>query len=862
MTVVSLSVEEAARRLAATGTNQIRVRPSMPVRARVAAQLRDPLVLVLLAACFLTLATGDLADAAVIALVVVANTTVGVVQEVRADQAVAALAAMTAPTVRVRRGGVEQPVPSADLVPGDIVLLGEGDVVPADGEVVEAASLLVDESALTGESVPVGHRPRHQDAAGEDVSAGTVVVKGRAVIEVSRTGTHSALGRIAALTDVRPGPTPLQLRMAQLGRVLAVTAVALCTVVLVLGLAHGEPTELMVVTAISLAVAAVPESLPAVVAIALAMGARRMATRHAIVRRLPAVETLGSVTVLATDKTGTLTQGVMLVEELVTPSGPVHVSAAGEPTATFLRHGQPVRTEEPELRRLLEAAVLCNDARLPNRQADSRVAGFGDPTEVALLLVAARAGLTREGLVIGYPRVGEQPFDSVAQEMTTVHAIADRPGVFRVVRKGAPEALARRHRARSDKQDWDEALRRTADLAARGHRVLAIEAADVHDAAANANQPLVLLGLVAMLDPAKPAASKTIAACREAGIVPVLVTGDHPATAFAIAQRVGVVMAGEADDPGIVATGDEIAAGEIRDLTVPRVFARTPPEQKLDIIRAWQDRGSVVAMTGDGVNDGPALRRADIGVAMGYRGTEVAKQAADMVLADDELTTVQAAVEEGRRVYDNIRRFLVFGLAGGAAEILVMLVGPFTGLVVPLVAAQILWVNLLTHGLTGVAMGAEPVEEGVMRRPPRPPAQSVLGSGLWQRVLLVGAVIAASSLLLGILAQQADRPWQSMLFLALTCMQLGAACGLRPVLVTRVNPGLPVAVMVSFILALAGIYVPVLQDLLSLRALPPGDLVLATATGLVGWAAVRITQPAHARPGASIRAQAVSSSPS
>jgi Ca2+-transporting ATPase len=345
-----------------------------------------------------------------------------------------------------------------------------------------------------------------------------------------------------------------------------------------------------------------------------------------------------------------------------------------------------------------------------------------------------------------------------------------------------------------------------------------------------------------MNDPAKPAARSTIEDCRTAGIVPVLITGDHPATARAVAHRVGVLTSEEADRESSVVTGPQIATGQIADLTLPRVFARTSPKQKLDIVQAWQDRGAVVAMTGDGVNDGPALQRADIGVAMGHRGTEVARQAADLVLADDDLATVVAAVQEGRRVYANIRLFLVFGLSGGAAEILIMLLGPSIGLVVPLMAAQILWINLLTHGITGVAIGAEPASPDAMNRPPRPPAQSVLGDGLWQRVVVVSVLLSASTLTLGIWAHHEGRAWQTMIFLALTCLQLGVALGLRPVQLTKQNPLLPAAVAGSFLLALAGVYLPVLQDLLGTSPLPAANLALAVGTGALGWLAARVTR--------------------
>ncbi len=837
MSVSGLTSREAALRLAQVGPNAVPSRRRTPVGLRVLTQLRDPLMLTLLAACVLTVATGDIADTVVIACVVVANTTAGVVQEVRADRAVSALQEMVVPSVRVRRDGRERPVPSPELVPGDVVLLAEGDIVPADGEVIEGSSLLVDESALTGESVPVAHRGRLGDEPGDELSGGTVIVRGRAVVSLTQTGARSALGRIAALTDVRPGPTPLQRRMAQLGRMLATVAVSLSALVLVLGLLRGEPTELMLVTAISLSVAAVPESLPAVVALSLAMGARRMASRRAIVRRLPAVETLGSVTVLATDKTGTLTQARMVVEELWTPVASYRVSTGRDGAGAFSLDGREIEpSAHPDLLRLLEAVVLCNDARLATGPKDGDRAGLGDPTEVALLVAAAHAGLTRADLERRSPRVAEVPFDSETKHMTTIHATAGSTDPVYVVRKGSPEVLAGPagradavHRA---------ALQEAEALAGRGFRVLAVQAGPWEDC----QRPPVLLGLVAMDDPAKPAAVGTVAACRQAGIVPVLITGDHRATAVEVATRVGILTREEASAAGAVATGDQIARGEVADLTRPRVFARTRPEQKLDIVAAWQARGAVVAMTGDGVNDGPALRRADIGVAMGHRGTEVARQAADMVLADDELATLEHAVEEGRRVYDNIRRFLVFGLSGGAAEILLMLLGPLVGLAVPLLAAQILWVNLLTHGLTGVAIGAEPAEGDVMHRPPRPPEESVIGSGLWQRVLVMAAVMVLACIGVGLWAQSDGRPWQTIVFLALTCMQLGVALGLRQRLLTRENPGMLVAVVGSLALALAGVYLPVLQELLTLHSLSAGEAGLALAGGGVGWVAVRATR--------------------
>ena len=805
-------------------------------------QLRDPLIVVLLAACALTLATGDLTDAAVIGIVVLVNTTVGVFEEIRADRAITALAQLNAPSVRVRRDGVELALPSAQLVPGDIVALAEGDIVPADCDLLEASSLLIDESALTGESAAVGKSADHVERSRQTLSSGTVVVKGRALAKVTGTGASSALGQIAALLDSRVQTTPLQKRLAGLGRTLALTAIGLCGLVLVLGLARGQSLELMAITAISLAVAAVPESLPAVVTLSLALGARRMAARNAVVRRLPAVETLGSVTVLATDKTGTLTQAKMVVEELWTRRRSVEVSGDGYlPAGRFLSQGTLLDLEAaPDVLDLLRACVLCNDAALVAPvEPDAEWKGLGDPTEVALLTLGAKAGLLPEKLEVEYPRVAEVAFDSVAQQMTTVHDVGD--GSLLVISKGSVEALHERHGHGTHEVEWRDVLGHAAELASLGFRVLAVTAGNAATSAGWEHAKHRVLGLVAMNDPVKPAAQSTVAHCRRAGILPVLITGDHPATALAMAQRVGILDAREARSPDAVATGAEIAAGEVDDLTRVRVFARTSPEQKLDIVQAWRDRGDVVAMTGDGVNDGPALHRSDIGVAMGHRGTEVARQAADLVLADDELGTVVAAVEEGRRVYANIRLFLVFGLSGGAAEILVMLFGPLAGLGVPLLAAQILWINLLTHGVTGVALGAEPVEPGLMERPPRPPDQSVLGDGLWQRVLAVAAVLSVTTLGLGFWAHGSGREWQTMIFVALVSAQLGVALGLRPKQVTRENPLLLAAVAGSFAMAVAGVYLPVFQTFLGTVALPAGDLAVAVCAAVVGWCAVQLT---------------------
>jgi Ca2+-transporting ATPase len=796
-----LSAGEARAALANVGRNEVAGPGPSPLWRRVLEQVRDPLILVLLAATALTLATGDLTDAVIIVVVVVVNTTVGVAQELRADRAIAALSALTAPVAHVRRDGAVADVPAAEVVPGDIVLLGEGDIVPADATLLEAAQLLVDESALTGESDAVTKSVR----ADPSLSAGTVVVRGRATAAISATGSASALGRIAMLVGKRPPPTPLQRRLTQLGRWLALGAAGCAAVVFVVGLSRGQDVELMAVTAASLVVAAVPESLPAVVTLALALGARRMARHHAIVRRLPAVETLGSVTVVATDKTGTLTEGRMAVAWLWTP-------VTGRSKA-----GSGVTSAEAAL---LRAAALCNDARLTavvgKDPADWE--GIGDPTETALLRAAAQAGWHRDLLEDALPRTAERPFESIRRTMTTVHAVVN--GHLLVV-KGAPDTVIDEHRLTDDAKVVAAARAEADALSADAFRVLAIAEGDVVQPIPEMELdrvPLHLLGLVALADPVRASAGDTFREFRHAGIRPVVITGDHPETAVAVARRAGLETRMGVD-----------------------LHARATPEQKLQIIDAMRREGAIVAMTGDGVNDAPALRRADIGVAMGVRGTEVARQAADLVLADDELHTLVVAVEEGRRAYDNVRRFLLFGLAGGVAELGVMVFGPLFGMTLPLLPAQILWINLLTHGLPGVAMGAEPADPDVLLRPPRPASEPILGAGLWRRILVSSFVTTVLTLTVGAWLKHGGGEWRTSTFLTLGALQFGVAAGVRARLFTRRNVLLPAAIALSAALMVLAVYVPLLQDLLGTHAVPALRLAELAALAIAAFATVRLT---------------------
>jgi Ca2+-transporting ATPase len=811
---VGLSGREAAARLQEYGRNEVRTggRTSLPVRVLV--QLRDPLILVLLAAAVLTSWTGDIKDTAVIAIVVLANTAVGVAQEVRADRAIAALRKLAAPCARVTRDGGELQVPATEVVPGDLVQLQAGDIVPADGSLCDAKALQLDESALTGESVPVD-----KDGAGV-VFAGTVVTRGRGAAVITATGPSSTLGKIAKLLAAGgPALTPLQRRLAGLGRSLAAVAVVLCSLFLALGLARGEPVEITLVAAASLVVAAVPESLPAVATLALALGAHRMAARNAIVRRLPAVETLGSVDLLATDKTGTLTEGRMAVERIWIPETGEIAPPYGRATGA--------------LAELITAVVLNNDTVM--NAADHTL--LGDPTEIGLLSMAAAASVEPQNTRAAAPRVAEFPFDAARRRMTTVHATA---GGLLVLCKGAPDSVLDGVVSEPTMRlgDAHAAARR---LSESGLRVLAVGSAlrtTVPADAAEAENGLWLLGLVGLADPPRAAAAEAVRACLAAGIRTVLVTGDHPATARAIATRVGI----ESGPAAVAVTGDELEAGAVPNPERVSVYARTSPRQKLDLIDTWQRQGRVVAMTGDGVNDGPALRKADIGIAMGRRGTEVAKQAADLVLADDDLSTLVIAVREGRRVYANVRRFLRYAMAGGTAEILVMLLGPFVGIPLPLLPGQILWVNLMTHGLPGVAFGAEPAEPGALERPPRAATERILADGLWQRILRLGAVIGAVTLGAAVWADSAGYPVQTTAFLTLGLMQLGSALALRVRLPEhRVgNPFLLVAVAVAIALQLGAVYAPPAQDLLGTRPLTGVGLAVPLAASLCGYLTVRI----------------------
>ncbi len=838
-----LGESDAALRLQRHGRNEL-LAAERPTPARLLArQFVNTMVLILAVAGVVTYLVGDRTDSVVIAVIVVLNAVAGFVQEYRAERAMDELTELTSDAAVVVRAGTARDVPATELVPGDVVRLVAGDVVPADVRLVHTAGLRVAEAALTGESEPVD-KSVHALAADtgfvgdrENMAyKGTAIVDGRGEAVVVATGMATELGSIAAMLTSGRITTPLQRRLASLGHRLAIVAIGLCVVVFTAGVARGEPASTMLVTAVSLAVAAIPEGLPAVVTVALALGARRMARQRALIRRLPAVETLGAVTVICTDKTGTLTQNRMAVERVWTASAIHGIEGDGySPSGRVTVDGVADRPPDPDLASAGRIAAACNDAAI--HETDDGWVAVGDPTEGALLTMAHRVGST--GVVPA--RVAEIPFDPGRRRMATVHDGPD--GTFWIAVKGALDALVP---LLAGDAPVDEVVAAGDALAADGYRVLALAErtiAGVPADLADVERDLRLVALVGISDPLRPGVAGAVATCGAAGVATVMITGDHPRTAGAIGRRLGLVTSDAA-----VMTGQEVDELDDDALTERvedvRVFARSSPAQKLRIVDAWRRRGAVVAMTGDGVNDAPALQRADIGIAMGRSGTGVSREAADMVLADDNFVTIVSAVHEGRRIFDNLRRFVRYLLTTNSSEVWVMLAGPFLGLPLPLTAAQILWINLVTDGLPAVALGLEPAEPDTMRRPPRSPRTSILSGGLWQQSVVVGLLMAGIVLPLELFAEARDWPWRTMGFTTLALLQLGNALSVRSetrslrAVGLRSNPVLVLAVIVSMVAQLATVYVPFLQEAFDTEPLTALHLAVVIPLSTVTFFAV------------------------
>jgi Ca2+-transporting ATPase len=848
------------RRQAEYGPNELTESATTSKLTLIWQQISSVMVLILIGAAVLSLLLGKYLEAGAIGAIVVLFAALGFIQEYRAEQAIAALKRMAVPSARVTRGGRMVSVPVGELVPGDVVHLDAGTVVPADVRMIEVASLRIEEAALTGESEPIDKQVEEIDeddlALGDRLCmgySGTQVAAGRGVAVVVGTGMRTELGKIAALLQgVKADETPLQRRLDRVGKQLALIGIAVAVAVVIMGAISGEDAADLVLTAISVAVAVIPEGLPAVVTFTLAIGAQRMLRRQALIRKLPAVETLGSVTVICSDKTGTLTQNKMTVTVLDVADHEVRFDGDG----TVGVDGAPSAVPAA-----LVAGLLCNDGAV-DVDEQGNIGWIGDPTETALLQAAQVAGFDVAAFRERMPRIDERPFDSTRKRMSTVHGAIggavrelsalpqDVPLAFV---KGAVDGLLQHatavwsHDAAVPFDDgWRERiLAANEKLASNGMRVLGIAFRTMDADDADPESDLTLLGLVGIIDPPRPEVRDAVAVCRSAGIRPVMITGDHPLTALAIATDLGIadtdrVLVGAELDH----LSDEEFSAAARDVSV---FARVSPEHKLRIVGALQEQHQVVAMTGDGVNDAPALKRADIGVAMGITGTDVSKEAADMVLRDDNFATIVAAVEEGRVIYDNLRRFVSYAVAGNLGKIIVMLGWPIPFLVagsdgataIAFLPLQLLWLNLMTDGLLGLSMGVEPAEKRVMQRPPHSPSDGLWANGLGQRTAWVGMVIGIVTLGLGFAyyASDGDGPWQTIMFTTLALMQIGQAFATRSSIESLRTIGwntnrvmLGIAALV-FALQLLLVLTP-LRGLLDLQSLSGADIAVCIVAGI------------------------------
>ncbi len=911
-----LSDDEAGVRLARFGRNELAAEPPVPAWRRFLAQFQDVLVVLLLVATAISaglwIFEGGEAlpyEAIAILAVVLLNATMGYIQEARAESAVAALRALSADDAIAIRGGERRRVPAAELVPGDLVLVEEGDTIPADARLLESAALQTAEAALTGESLPVSKDPAPLTLA--DVAlgdrhnmlfSGTVATYGRGRAIVTATGARTEMGRIAGLLRTTPEePTPLQRDLDRTGKllggvVIVIAVVMIVTIVVVEQVRHLAGIVEVMILGVALAVAAVPEGLPAVVTAVLSLGVQRMARRHAIVRHLAAVETLGSASVIASDKTGTLTRNEMTVRAVITASGRVAFGGSGyAPEGAVSREDGGI-VEGPlrvELERALAAADRANNATV--RQREGRWTVQGDPTEGALLVAARKAGLRADVLDARLPRVGEVPFSSQRKLMSTIHRDTGKEGRGVVFTKGAPDVLL----GRCDREIVGDSVRvltpERREEIGRANEALAGEALRTlgvavrwlpEDALAGAGggphehfeRELAFAGLIGMIDPPRAEAKESVARAKGAGIRPLMITGDHPRTAAVIAAELGI------STDGRTLTGAQLeqltddaldrAVGEVS------VYARVDPEHKLRIVRALQRGGAVVAMTGDGVNDAPALKTADIGVAMGLSGTDVSREAADIVLADDDFATIVAAVEEGRAIFANIRKFLRYLLSSNIGEVLTMFFGVVLAdriglvadrgtVVLPLLAAQILWINLVTDGAPALALGVDPADEGLMLRPPRPAAEGVITPRMWRGIFFVGVVMAAGTLFVldaalpgGLVEGTGDlRYAQTMAFTTLMLAQLFNTLNARSDERSAfahlfANRRLWAGIALSLVLQAVVLYVPAMQRAFGTVGLEGTDwLRCAAVASAVLWlreagklVARRRAAPAVARP--------------
>lgn len=821
---------EAEERLERNGPNQLEEAKRKSVWQILLAQFRDLMILILLGAAVVSGIVGEWTDGLVILVIVLLNAGIGFLQEFRAEKAMQALKQMAVTNSKVWRDGQIQSVPSTQLVTGDKVQLETGNIVPADIRLTESVQLKMEEAALTGESVPVDKIVAALQTDDLPVGdqrnmafKGTLVSAGRGAGIVVATGMQTQLGSIARMLQEEDVQTPLQKRMAVFGRNLSLLVLFLCIVFLVTGWLRGEPLVRLFLTSISLAVAAIPEALPAVISISLALAARRMIRRQTLVRKLPAVETLGSVTYICTDKTGTLTRNRMHVESIWFPK-----------MGTVARADLDKLRQDQEGRLLLSAFALNNDAK-----SDANGEWLGDSTEIALIEI------TNENDRQQYheERLAEIPFDADRKLMTTFHRQGDRIISFT---KGAPDMLIQRCKT-APEADLNRELDNMADA---GMRVMGFAWREWDELPAELSseqqeQELHFLGLAGIIDPPREEAADAVAQCRDAGIVPVMITGDHPKTARNIAMRLGILQ-----EKSLVVTGQELQAWPDDELDSRvekiRVYARVSPEQKLRIVKALQKKGHYVAMTGDGVNDAPSLKRANIGVAMGITGTDVSKEAADMILLDDNFSTIVRAIREGRRIYDNILKFIRYLMTTNSGELWTLLLGPMLGLPVALLPIHILWINLVSDGLPAIALSFEKAEQNIMQRPPRPPDQNVFANGMGLHILWVGMLMAAIALGAQAWALEQGLHWQTIVFNVLCLSQMGHVMAIRSERQSLFQIGvfsnryLIGAVVMAFVLQALITYVAPLQTIFHTEALSLNEFLLVGGLSAVVFLAVEL----------------------
>ena len=762
----------ALKRLSEYGKNEIEDKRKKTILQMVLHQLTDFMILVLIVVAIVSGILGDLTDTIIILAIIVINAAVGFIQEYRSEKAMEALKNMAPSFARVVREGSTLEITATELVPGDVVLLEAGNIIPADIRFFETHQIKVDESALTGESHNVEKNcnilPKGDYSLGDRINMGfkgTHITNGRGKAYVIATGMNTELGLIAKMIQTDEKSTPLQKRLTAFGKRLSVFVLLICAVIFVFGWWRGEDAVTMLLTSISLAVAAIPEALPALVTIALAFGAKRLAKNNALIRKLPAVETLGSVTHICTDKTGTLTLNKMTVQE-------TYEITNRNPSSTFLENSV-----------LLDAMALNNDV-----SKDRNEKWLGDSTEVALVQFAFDKNKERTDLEKKFPRVAEIPFDSTRKCMTTFHKTENRTvgqaGGIMAITKGAVEIILEKL-VESQKLLIPELESKANEMAEKGYRVIgyAVKEMDTLPELQNFDaieSGLTLIGFAGIIDPAREEVKQAVAECKQAGIIPIMITGDHKLTAIAIAKQLGIMVSEE----DLVLSGPELAGlteSQFDDIVERvRVYARVNPEQKLKIVNALHDRGQIVAMTGDGVNDAPALKNADIGIAMGINGTEVSKEASHMILLDDNFATIVVAVKHGRKVFDNILKFIKYIMTGNSGEIWAIFLAPFFLLPIPLLAIHILWINLVTDGLPGLALASEPAEKNIMKRPPRKPKENIFSNGMGKHILWVGFLMGITTLGIQYWAINSENShWQTMAFTVLCFSQMGHVMAIR-----------------------------------------------------------------------------------